>query len=590
MRNESVKRLLVRGPNWIGDAVMSEPALAAVRELYPGAELTLLVKPAIAELFAGHPAADRIMVYEDRGKHAGLTGKWVLAEELRRRRFDLAILFQNAFEAALLAFLAGIPRRYGYATDARGWLLSDPIQRTDRRQLRHQTQYYLDLLRPLGRRDSRASEASAAIDVSAAIEVSVAQPRLFLTEQEERDLAGRLGDWGIGPNDLVIGLNPGSTYGGAKRWLPERFAETVERVATEQGRGRPVHIVIVGAKGEEPLGRAIAAGLRTHALVLSGKTSVRELMAWTRRCDLFLTNDTGPMHIAAAFGVPVVAVFGPTDHRTTSPVGQSHMIVREPVDCAPCLLRECPIDHRCMTRITVDRVYAAAVQQLVGIGTDRKPTSQEAARPDAAAGSHRPLKGVTIFLDRDGTLNRDSSYIKTPEELELLPGTVEAVTRLKRAGAKLVLITNQSGVARGFFTIEALKAIHARLLTLLDPSRETLDAIYFCPHHPDDGCLCRKPRTGMVERATADLGLDLSLCYVVGDQGRDIELGHRIGAHTVLVTTGPTSLESLARLKAEGRSPDHVADGLAAAAAWIMDDAAARAQQPGLLATREALP
>ncbi|MFM8551126.1 MAG: lipopolysaccharide heptosyltransferase II [Nitrospiraceae bacterium] len=572
MRKESVRRLLVRGPNWIGDAVMCEPALSAVRGLFPDAELTLLVKPTIAELLANHPALDHVLVYEDRKQHAGLMGKWALAEELRRRRFDLAILFQNAFEAALIAFLAGITRRYGYATDGRGWLLTDPIERGSRTLLRHQVQYYLDMLQPLG-----VSGPGAA-------------PRLFLSEPEERTMAAKLAERGVDAEDCIIGLNPGSTYGGAKRWLPDRFAETIERLAGDQRlHGRPVRVVIVGAKGEEALGRSIAELLRVPAIVLSGQTSVRQLMAVTKRCDLFLTNDTGPMHIAAAFGVPVVAVFGPTDHRTTSPVGDRHAIVRQPVECAPCLLRECPIDHRCMTKVTVDEVAAAAGALLERPAATGGRQDREAMPLPAAL--HLPasaLRGVPVLLDRDGTVNRDTSYIKSPDELVLLPGVVEAVARLKQAGARLVLVTNQSGVARGFFTVEALKAVHAKLLALLEAGGGTLDAIYFCPHHPDDACLCRKPNSAMAERAAADLGLDLSAGYVVGDQARDIELGRRIGARTVLVTTGPTSAESLAALEASGRQPDHVAAGLAEAVDWILKDATGRAADGSLLvASRE---
>ncbi len=555
-----VRRLLVRGPNWIGDAVMCEPALSAVRGLFPEAEVTLLVKPTIAELLAHHPAVDCTLVYEDRRKHAGLAGKWALAEELRRRRFDLAILFQNAFEAALISFLAGIARRYGYATDGRGWLLTDPVARGPNTVRKHQVQYYLDLLRPLG------------------VNGSAAAPKLFLSEQEEREMTAKLAGRGVEAGDLVIGLNPGSTYGGAKRWLPDRFAETVQRVAADQRRtGRQAHVVIVGAKGEEALALSIADRLSVPAILLSGQTTVRELMAVTKRCDLFLTNDTGPMHIAAAFGVPVVAVFGPTDHRTTSPIGERHAIVRQPVDCAPCLLRECPIDHRCMTRVTVDEVYAAAGELLEKQKAEGgKQEMQDTPLHTAFRVPPSVLQGVAVFLDRDGTVNRDTSYIKTPDELSLLPGVIEAVARLKQAGATLVLVTNQSGIARGLFTVEMLKTIHARLLALLEAGGGTLDAIYFCPHHPDDGCLCRKPGTAMAERAAADLGLDLATSYVVGDQSRDIELGSRIGARRVLVTTGPTSPEALAVLEREGHKPDHVAAGLADAAAWIVADAAGR--------------
>ena len=281
VRKASIKRLLVRGPNWIGDAVMSEPAMAALQELFPTTEITLLVKPTIAELLRGHPALHQVLVYEDPGRHAGITGKWTLAGALRRLQFDLAILFQNAFEAALLTFLAGIPRRYGYATDGRSFLLSDPITVPERTKTGHQVQYYMDLLRPLG------SEGPAE------------SPRLFLSSEEEQATDRRLAESGITESDLLLGLNPGSTYGGAKRWLPERFAETADRLIREQGAhsGRRVRVVIVGARGEEALGRAVADRMQIKPIQLSGRTTIRELMAVIKRCALFLTNDTGPMHI-----------------------------------------------------------------------------------------------------------------------------------------------------------------------------------------------------------------------------------------------------------------------------------------------------
>lgn len=559
VRRASIKRLLVRGPNWIGDAVMSEPALAALQELFPMTEISLLVKPTIAELLRGHPALHQVLVYEDPGRHAGITGKWTLAGTLRRLRFDLAILFQNAFEAALLTFLAGIPRRYGYATDGRGFLLSDPITVPERTKIGHQVQYYVELLRPLG------SEGPAG------------SPRLFLSNEEEQATDRRLAESGIAESDLLVGLNPGSTYGGAKRWLPERFAETADRLIREQGAhsGRRVRVVIVGARGEETLGDAVADRMQIKPVQLSGRTTIRELMAVIKRCALFLTNDTGPMHIAAAFGVPVVALFGPTDSRTTSPFGNGHAIVRHPVECSPCLLRECPIDHRCMTRISVDEVYEAAVTQLVIRSESRKSESPDSMtlRPlDLTT----PLKGVTVFLDRDGTLNRDTGYVTTPDELELFPGVIEAVARLNRAGVRVVVITNQSGIARGLLDTSTLEQIHDRLRAILEAGGASLDAIYVCPHSPDEGCACRKPGTALVERAVADLGLDLSGAYMVGDQKRDMDLASGVGAKSLLVTTGPTSAQALTDLQAEGRQPDYVASGLIEAVEWILEDVKTR--------------
>ena len=192
VRHDNVQRLLVRGANWLGDAVMCEPALRGLRRLFPDAHISLLVKPAVAELLLGHPAVNQIMVYDEKGRHAGLSGKWALASQLRRQRFDLAVLFQNAFEAAMLVWLAGIPRRYGYATDGRSVLLTDPVGVPDKRLHLHQVHYYWNLLKPLGLHDDPPA------------------PELFVSETEEDAMARRLAEGGKDKSAFVIGINPGS--------------------------------------------------------------------------------------------------------------------------------------------------------------------------------------------------------------------------------------------------------------------------------------------------------------------------------------------------------------------------------------------
>jgi heptosyltransferase-2 len=569
VNKEAIKRILVRGPNWLGDAVMCEPALRGLRRLFPDAQIALLVKPAVADLFVGHPALTRVLTYDSKGRHAGLPGKWALAGQLRRQGFDLAILFQNAFEAAFLTFLAGVPRRYGYATDGRSLLLSDSVAVPDRRTLVHQVRYYWDLLKPLGLTGDPPA------------------PELVVFPEEEKAMAGRFAKGGLTPTDIIVGINPGSTYGGAKRWLPERFAEVTDRLSRtiRESPGKQVSVVIFGAAGEERLGQDIAARLRLPSLVLSGATTIRELMAALKRCAMLLTNDTGPMHIASAFQVPVVAIFGPTDWRTTSPFGNAHAIVRQPVDCAPCLLRECPIDHRCMTRVTVDQVHEAETKQLSGLfgssGLSGSSGSNEINKTNQTNQKNQTnqmniLDGVTVFLDRDGTLNYDPGYLKIPAELKLLAGVGPALARLKGSGAKLVVVTNQSGVGRGMLTLKDLEAIHARLLGLLEQEDAALDAIYFCPHHPDDGCRCRKPNVGMVERAVSELQLDLRRSYLIGDHARDIQLAHRVGAKAILLTPGPVDAPVLDRLKVEQAMPDAMAKSMAEAVDWILNDVKTR--------------
>jgi heptosyltransferase II len=556
------RKIIVRAPNWIGDAVMCEPALRGLRSLFPAAELTMLAKTTIAELFTAYSGLDRVLVYDDKVAHAGIAGKWSLAGSLRSHGFDLAILFQNAFEAAFIAWLAGIPRRYGYTTDGRVLFLTEPVAVPHRDRPVHQVEYYWNMLKPLG------------------LSGAVPRPTLHVSADEDHMADARLASAGIDSSDLIIGVNPGSTYGKAKRWLPDRFADVARQLAERLEKEERAHVAValLGAKGEESLGKDIASRIDCRSIVLSGATSIRELMAVVKRCRLLITNDTGPMHIAAAFGIPIVAVFGPTDSRTTAPYRQERSVVREAVDCAPCLLRECPIDHRCMTRVSVDRVYDAAMKQIradTRTGNklpDKKLMSQElsACQP---ANLSAVLDGYTIFLDRDGTLNADPGYIKSPDQLELFPGVPEALARLKRAGARLILVTNQSGVARGLLSRDDLAAVHAKLNRILDGAGASLEAIYFCPHHPDDGCDCRKPNPGMIDQAVRERRVDLERAYLIGDHVRDIELAKRIGARSVLVTTGAVRPQESERLKETGLAPDWTASSMTEAADWLLCDA-----------------
>ncbi|WP_330217045.1 lipopolysaccharide heptosyltransferase II [Geobacter pickeringii] len=338
LEKNSVHRILVRSTNWIGDAVMTTPALRAIRESFPGARVTLLANSLVAPLFTVHEAVDDVIVYDRRGAHAGLGGKLRLARELRTRRFDLAILLQNAVDAALIAWLARIPRRMGYRTDGRGPLLTHGVPVDEHVRQLHHVEYYLAML---GRFGVATRDRSLA---------------LFTTPDEDAAVEELLQSHGMKKGDFLLGINPGATYGAAKRWYPERFAA----VADELSRRWGARVVVTGGPGEAAIAADIAAAMTVPPLVMAGKTSVRELMALIKRCDFFITNDSGPMHIAAAFGVPLVAVFGSTDHTTTSPWSDRAVIVRRDTDCAPCLLRECPTDHRCMTAVTVDDVVEAA--------------------------------------------------------------------------------------------------------------------------------------------------------------------------------------------------------------------------------------
>lgn len=334
--HHTLKKILVRGTNWIGDAVMTTPALTALRAQFPDAEIVMLANPLVAELFQFHPSVDRVMIYDRKGYHRGAAGFIRIVKELRSQRFDAAILLQNAIEAALLTACAGIPRRAGYTTDGRRLLLNYPVTVTAQDKRMHHTDYYCQLLNRLGVSDGDGQLCLSCTD-------------------EEKSWAETVLE-----SDNVIAINPGAAYGSAKRWLPDRFAEVADTLATRYD----AKIVLTGGPGEREIGCDIAAAMSSTSINMVGKTSVRQMMALLSHSRLLVSNDSGPMHVASAFDIPIVAVFGSTDHTTTCPASHSVKIVRKEIDCAPCLLRQCPTDHRCMTAISVDDVLDAAFELL----------------------------------------------------------------------------------------------------------------------------------------------------------------------------------------------------------------------------------
>jgi heptosyltransferase-2 len=336
----AISRVCVRATNWLGDAVMSLPAIRAIREVFPHAHIALVARPWVADLYARERSIDRIIIY-DAAK--GLKAKRAFAARLRGEHFDAAILLQNAFDAALVAWLAGIPERIGYSRDGRGWLLTQAIAVPESGEIpRHERFYYLELLRRAGMIE-RFPETAA----------------IRLEGSEESRAAGEAHLSRLGVSGAAIGISPGAAYGNAKRWLPERFAAVAERLA-------PSVVLLFGSASERPLCDTVAEPLRRAGIDvrnLAGETTLREFIDLAAACRLYLTNDSGAMHVASALGVPTVAVFGATDDTTTGPTGAHACVVREHAECSPCLLRDCPIDHRCMTAVTVERT-AAVAQEL----------------------------------------------------------------------------------------------------------------------------------------------------------------------------------------------------------------------------------
>jgi len=350
---ESIRRLLIRGTNWVGDAVMSVPALKAIRRVFPNAGISLLVRPWVRDVYAAAPFVDEILSYDKLERHSGWMGRRLLISELRARRFDMAILLQNAMEAAWIAYWARIPLRLGYRRDGRAILLTHAVRIDPAVRKVHQVYYYLGLLSGAGLLDDRPWESEPCRAVSIAVPVSAS---------DQEAARAMLLDHGITADRPVVGLNPGASYGGAKRWPAERFAALADALAERC----MAQIVIFGAPSERPVAERVAAQMASPPAVLAGRTTLGHLMGLIRECDLFITNDSGPMHLAAALDVPQLAIFGSTSEIATGPLSSRATVVRKAADCSPCFLRECPTDFRCMLGITVGEILNAAEGMLRG--------------------------------------------------------------------------------------------------------------------------------------------------------------------------------------------------------------------------------
>lgn len=329
------KKILLRSTNWIGDAIMTTPAVRTVRENFPDAEIAILVHPWVADVFSASPHINTIIPYHKKTEHRGVSGMWRLGRELAGKKFDLAILLQNAFEAALIACFAGITNRAGYSRDCRGVLLTHPVTIPSERRKKHQVHYYQELLADLGLRKG--------------------SDELFLAiaENDKEWAASFLKDHGAA--QPVIGLNPGAAYGPAKRWPARMYGDLAAAVAAEFG----ATVLIFGTAADTDAAQAIAERSQGGRVIdLTGRTSLAQAMALIEQCDVFVTNDSGLMHVAAALHRPLVAIFGSTDPVATGPYAAEAHVIRKELDCSPCLQTHCKRDFTCMKEISVAEVFA----------------------------------------------------------------------------------------------------------------------------------------------------------------------------------------------------------------------------------------
>jgi len=508
MINKDAKNILIRGVNWIGDSIMTLPTIKSLRKIFKNSNISLLIKPWVFSIFENNPDINEIIKYED--EYNTLLGHIKLANILKKRKFDIAILLQNAFDAALITFLAGIKERAGYKRDGRGFLLTKPINIHEKLKNKHQVYYYLNLIEGLGFKP----------------EFSI--PYIYLKIDERINARNYLSHL----KRPTLGINPGATYGSAKRWFPERFAE----IASWFIKDTDGSVIIFGSKSETDISEEIIKHIETkylkdyvpiidnkHSKVLdlTGRTTLRELVSLISECDVFLTNDSGPLHISYAVGTPLVALFGSTNPELTGPLGNSNIVIKSDTPCSPCFNRSCKQnDLMCMHTITSDEVYYGIKKLL--------------------------YENRAVFFDRDGTLCKDNNYINNFDKLEIFP-EINQLSILKEHGFKIIGISNQSGISRGLVDENFVKEVNKIFI-----KKYNFDAFYYCPHHPDEHCSCRKPELGMLIKAKGEFNINIKKSYIIGDKETDMLLAKASGAKGILVKTGEAKTSIYADFIAEG--------------------------------------
>jgi heptosyltransferase-2 len=335
-------KILIRSTNWLGDALLTTPAIHSIKTHFPEAELTVLARPGVAPVFETNPDVRQVIIYENKGRHRGIRGKWLLAKALKKQNFEIVVHFPHSFESAWISYLSGIPVRVGYATEGRGRLLTQTKPLPPGFNEQHQVRSFMQLLEGLGIRE---------------IPDPVRHPLRLTVAENWKDQAGRrLDSLGVTVDDPVIGLAPGAQYGPAKCWPFSAYEKLAAKIQRQPG----ARVILLGtardALGAVPRGGEISEGPFINLL---GQTSLGEALALVERCQAVVSNDSGLMHVAAALNRPLVALFGSTSPERTGPWGGTSRVIRKSFPCSPCFRKECREPRFCMEAITVDEVWEA---------------------------------------------------------------------------------------------------------------------------------------------------------------------------------------------------------------------------------------
>lgn len=333
-------KIVVRAPNWIGDSILSLPCLESLYKNFPKAQIWIAAKEWVKDLFISHAFIEGVILLPDQADFRSLRNA---AKEIKEFHFDIGLLLPNSFSSALLFYLAKIPQRWGYQRDGRRFFLTKGVALKNQENPCHQVHYYLDLIEGLG------------------LQTHPPELKIYVTQEEKKRAEDILKALNVDFNKPLIIFNPGAAYGQSKRWPAQKFAE----LALLFQERKQATVILIGSADEHEVAESISSFMTKKPLNLVGKTDLRLLAGLLHHASLFVSNDTGPMHLANALRIPVVALFGPTLPSQTCPFQQPATIIKKEVACWPCSYRECPFDHRCMMKIEPTEVYEAS-QKFLG--------------------------------------------------------------------------------------------------------------------------------------------------------------------------------------------------------------------------------
>ena len=532
-------RILVIRLSSLGDIILTTPVLDALKDNYRNSEILFLTKQKYQGLFEFDPRISTVIYFETEGKDKGVAGLFRMIKSLNQEKFDLIVDLHSNLRSFFMRLLVKTKKKVHYRKKLIPRFLMVHFKRWKAKSVSTIDSY----LKSLGEIGTRVWSRI---------------PRLYSKNENKIWAENFFTGNGLGKDEILVGIAPGARWE-TKRWDLDKFSS----VAKNLSQDLPAKILLVGNKEDQQLIEEIEDHVGKEKIIQAVDLPLDRLIPLVERCELFISNDSGPMHLASALGVPTIGIFGPTHPGLGfSPSGLEDKIFWAEVECSPCSLhggKECVMESRfCMDNLKPEEIVKEAKRM---VSADK-----------------------VIFLDRDGTINVDKDFVSRIEEIEFIPGAKEALKILQGLGYKLVIISNQSGIARGIMAKEQVEQINNFILEELKKEGIKIEGIYYCPHHPDENCDCRKPRTGLIRAALQDHQLKLKGAWVVGDKLSDVLLGKNIKGKSILVLTG-YGQETKQKIESDSevydwQKPYFIAKDLLEAASFIKSEVLTESTEP----------